>query len=252
MDAGTTQCGMTVEADGTVIFFRNSLANVLVRTNKSLRFNTYQYVELKTTIGDSVAGSIYMRLNGATWWDLTAVDTQHTANTFMTAVRFGLADTFYLDDVYICSTSGTANNDFLGDVRVEALFPNGAGNYSQFTPVNASPNYACVDETNPNDETDYVESASAGDKDSYTYTNLTAGTGTVLGVCPKMRVRKTDAGTREIRALARLSGSDAVGVTKALSTDWTTEQDVLETKPGGGAWGIADVNSAEFGVELVT
>jgi len=107
-----------------------------------------------------------------------------------------------------------------------------------------------VDETTPNDDTDYVESGTAGDKDTYTYTNLTPTAGTVYGVQILPYVRKTDAGARSIKSIARHSGTEVDGPEQVLGTSFVYARDIREAKPGGGAWSISDVNGAEFGVKV--
>jgi hypothetical protein len=37
---------------------------------------------------------------------------------------------------------------------------------------------------------------------------------------------------------------------KTLTTDYIYLPDIRETKPGGGAWTITDVNNAEFGIKI--
>jgi hypothetical protein len=48
----------------------------------------------------------------------------------------------------------------------------------------------------------------------------------------------------------RLSGVDVNGTTTPLSNSYYPILDVFETKPGGGTWTVADVNSLEAGVEV--
>jgi hypothetical protein len=38
-----------------------------------------------------------------------------------------------IDDLYVCDSTGSTNNTFLGDVRVDTVRPIGAGNYSEFS-----------------------------------------------------------------------------------------------------------------------
>jgi hypothetical protein len=61
---------------------------------------------------------------------------------------------------------------------------------------------------------------------------------------------KTNAGVRSIASVARLSGTEVDSSDKALSVSYAYLPDIRETKPGGGAWSISDVNSAEFGVKV--
>ena len=86
-----------------------------------------------------------------------------TANATADGLQLGMGSipngtpTWDVDDLYVLdgTASTPANNDFLGDVRVEGLDPNAAGSNAAWTP-SAGANYACVNETPPTDDTSYV------------------------------------------------------------------------------------------------
>jgi len=237
-----------VRGDGTVLGTGTTI----------LTSGIWYFIELKATINDST-GSAAVKVNGVTEVTVSGVDTRNggsaaTADRVIFFSNGSVGGTFRLDDVYICDGTGSApTNDFLGDCRVQALFPNGDGNSSQLvgSDGNSVNNSLLVDETTPNGDTDYVEGANVGDKDTYAYGNLTPTSGTVYGVQPNLYARKTDAGTRSIASVARLSGTEVDSAAAALSTSYLYYRDIRETKPGGGAWSIADVNNAEFGVKVV-
>lgn len=245
LEMTTARLLRAVRGDGTV----------LGTGTTALVGNVFYYLEFKVTINNST-GVAVVRINEATELNLTSQDTQNSANA--TANKIGIqgdgssSDTLHTDDLYICDGTGGSNNDFLGDTRIEALFPNGNGNSSVLvgSDGNSVDNYLLVDETNPNDDTDYVESSTPGDKDTYTYTNLTPTTGTVYAVQPLMYARKTDAGARSIVSVARHSGTETDGAVKTLSSVYEYHHDIRETKPGGGTWSISDVNGAEFGMKV--
>ena len=221
-----------------------------------LSADVWYYVEVKVTIGNSAAFEV--RVNELSVISGTG-DTQNGATTTADRVRLragsgsGTSTTRRFDDFYIADTSGGApTNDYLGDIRVEAIFPNGNGNTSNLTGSdgNSTDNYLLVDETLTINDADYVESNTVGNKDTYAYTNVTPTTGTVYGLQPVLRAAKTDAGARSVASVARHSGSETDGTNQALSTTTRYYADVRETKPGGGAWSISDVNGAEFGVKV--
>lgn len=161
---------------------------------------------------------------------------------------------FYICDFIIYDDQGSVNNTApLGDIRVESTFPSGNGNSSQFvgSDSNSTDNYLLVDETPFNSDTDYVESANIGDKDTYAFANVTPTAGNVLAVQARLIAKKTDAGTREIKPVYRLSTTEVDGTVYPLNGSYEINfKDVQETKPGGGAWSITDVNNAEFGVKV--
>src|SRR5262249_36678260 len=151
-----------------------------------LSAGAFNYIEVKITISDTV-GVVTVRVNGTStgWLALTSQDTQNGGPSTITNIILG-GDLVtnasnapsHFDDVVILDTTGAVNNDFLGDCRVEAIFPNGAGNYAQWTPSTGS-NFQNVDENPPNDDSDYNSSSTAGQIDTFNYSNLSVTSGTV-------------------------------------------------------------------------
>ena len=94
--------------------------------------NQWHYFEVKVVCHDT-AGYYQVRIDGVTVLSGTNVDTRAGADTRF--VRFRMDEYYqYMDDIYICDTDGTANNDFLGQILVEAIFPNADGDNSDWTP----------------------------------------------------------------------------------------------------------------------
>jgi hypothetical protein len=254
LDGVTLHCDLRRNGDGTLKVTRNG--TTLGTSVATISAGSWYYVELKATISDA-AGVAVVRLNGAEILNLSGVDTRNGGNASANVIRLGttsawasLAVQADFDDLYICDAQGAANSDFLGDVRVEALLPSGAGNSAQWTP-SAGANYACVDDTAPDGDTTYVASSTAGHKDTYALGDLVSTAGTIFGVQTNLVGRKDDAGSRTVRPVLRLSGTEATGATTGLSDSYLDILDIFETAPGGGAWDMAGVNGAEAGVELV-
>lgn len=253
-ESGTTHVDLRMTATGQVTLTRNG--TVLGTSTFVAAAGVWAYYEIKVLISDTV-GTVELRVNGSSTPDisLTGLDTRNGGTGVVNSITLsdpGGSGTSF-DDLYICDDAGSApNNDFLGDVKVETLRPSGNGNSSQLvgSDGNSTDNYLLVDETTPDSDTTYVESATVGDKDTYAYGDLATTTGTVYGVQLSPSVRKTDAGLRSVCSVARLSGTETDSADKVLSTTYQHMTDMRETKPGGGAWTISDVNSAEFGIKV--
>jgi len=223
-----------------------------------LTLGAWHYLEIYVTLSDTV-GVVKLRLDGlvpAGWSDLSGVDTKSggTATVFdtvwFTASTNGNKPVY--DDVYICNGAGSIHNDFLGDCRVETLFPNGNGNYSQLlgSDGNSVDNYLLVDEAAVN-TTDYVGSPTNGQKDTYSFDDLALGSGTVFGVMPSIYAAKSDSGVKQSRIIARRAGVDAAGADKTLITSYAMYDQMWEQDPtDSSAWSIAKVNASEFGFEV--
>lgn len=236
-----------------VLSARRSTTEVANSGARVLPTNEWHYIEVKTTVADT-GGIFVVRVDGEEWINYTG-DTKNagTATTIDRIQWSGPSGTWRIDDVYVCDGIGATSNDFLGDVKVETLLPNGNGVTSQWvgSDGNSVDNYALVDEV-PANTTDYVASPTIGNRDLYEFGNLQMTSGQVIGVQPTYYGQKSDAGAASIIDVARLAdGTVDTGPSKALSTTWSQAAGkVREAKPGGGAWTISDVNGAQFGVEV--
>ena len=242
---------------GGRVFQVTRAGTVLATGTTVLAPGVWYYIEFKVFVHDST-GTVDVKINGVSEIALTGQDTRNGGTGVIGEFYIGTLSTNNnfdpaYDDLVLLDTTGSApNNTFLGDVRVETLTANGNGNSSQLvgSDGNSTDNYLLIDESTPNSDTDYVQSATVGDKDTYTYSDLTPTTGTIFGVQAVPFARKTDAGTRSIKSVARLSATETDSADAVLMTTYRYFPDMRETKPGGGAWSISDVNSAEFGVKV--
>lgn len=156
----------------------------------------------------------------------------------------------YFDDFYVDSASGDADAA-PPSYRFLWQAVNAAGTSAAWTATGASPNYACVDDAVPNDDTDYISAASSGLVDYYNTASVAVPTGYVINaVIPTGWAKKTDAGTdSEIKLGTRLSGTDVDGTAQNLPTAYGLVFERHATKPGGGSWSESDANSAEIKIE---
>lgn len=241
---------LRVDAAGHLFVTRNG-AVLGAAGSSTLSANTWYFIEFKATIHDS-AGAVTVRLNGVDEIVLTGQDTRNANTGVINRLIVGHGDNSsatWFDDLYIVDTTGTSNNDFLGDVRVEALFPDGAGNSTQFTPDSGS-NYARVNESAPDDDTSYVGSSTVGHKDTYAMGAMGAST-SIKGTQQVIYARKTDAGSRVGRTVIRSGGTDYEGADIALTDTYLFHRTVRETDPNtSAAWTEAGVNGHEAGMKV--
>jgi hypothetical protein len=218
----------------------------------TLTASTWFHIEGRLVI-NGASGSIRILLNGVEEIATTTANFGSTAaglvvlsneqNSFMT---------WSWDDIYVADSSGLApRNSYLGDVKVETRFVTADGANTAWT-ASVGSDYACVDETTgPNGDTDYISSASAGDKDTFVVQDLSESSGTVFGVQTCLLARKDDAGARSVRALVRQGTTDYdCGGDHALSTSYAYVLDIWQQDPTGSDWTISNVNADEYGVKL--
>lgn len=253
-DTGTVHVAVRYNSGTQKFDLMHGNGTTLASTTNTYSTNTWYYVELKATIADS-GGTAVVRINESTVINFTG-DTRNGAAAQFTqfVVQCGHT-TQIVDDLYICDATGSAPyNDFLGDVRVSTRSPNGNGNASQLlgSDGNSTDNYLLVDEIPPS-ATDYVGSATVGQRDTYAYTALPTTSGQALAVRPLAFAHKSDAGAASFKIVSRLSGgTERVETAVALSATPNTpvSGDLRTVDPANAAWTIASVNSSEFGVEV--
>lgn len=219
--------------------------------------SAWHRLEFKLIVDDTV-GEFTIRLDDTEVFSQTGINTQNGTNASVGRIQLQLLDDgapftqASFDDITIHDDQGTVNNDFLGDVRIVTLRPDGPGFATDFTPL-AGTNWESVDETpGPDGDTSYVESSVAGHQDLYNVEDLvvTPSAGIVHSATVKAYVKKTDAGPRSIKMLTRSGGVTGVGAEKTILTDYTYVQDIVEINPDSGlAWTNSEINTIQIGME---
>ena len=260
IDVGTYQVSLNVEPDGTLGVYRGDAGASGVQlgtTSSGLSTDTWAYVEWKTTIHGST-GITEVKINGESLLSLEDQNTQASGNGTANQVQLGGEIVTYVggywEDLYICDGSGSIRKDFLGDLRVQAILPDGAGNYSQFTP-SAGANYQNVDDSPPDDDATYNESSAAAQKDSFTMGDLAGGLiAEILGVQTNLWMKKTDAGVLTASPFLRISSTDHTAASHSPSAEsYADYMRIWEQNPDTAAnFSVSDINALEPGYEHVT
>jgi hypothetical protein len=256
--SGTDHVSITVNASGQILAKRGDGGGTTLGTSSvALSSGSFAYIEVKAVI-DNAAGAVTIRVNGSEVLAVSGVDTNAGGGSDVwDTIMIGdegagtSSATRDFDDLYACDGSGSVNNDFLGPVRVKTIYPDGAGNSTDFTP-SAGSNFENVDEALTDSDTTYNSESSAGDHDTYTYGSVGLS-GTVKGVQVNMLVRSDGAGSETVAPMVRLSATDYQGTTQGLTTSYTDVFQVYETSPDTStAWTVAEIDGAEFGIKLVS
>lgn len=237
--------------------FRRGSSTVLGTSTNSIPTNVWINVSVEVYIHDT-AGTVTLKVNDQPQITLTSQDTKDGSSTTTNRLRLLKPlnmGTVYFDDVVFGDNSGSDLTAYPGDMHIEMLTVDGNGNTNNWTVSNSgSSNYQMVDETPADNDTTYVYSSTATDKELYTLSNLTATADTFYAVQVRTKARKELAGFREINNTMRSSTSEsdgpaaAVGVDLYQWVDWINEND-----PNGGVnWTESAINALEVGVELKT
>ena len=255
-EGSTIHLTLYFETDGGLRLYRGSSSGTVLGSAYGVMLTqSWHYIEFDCTINDST-GAFQVWVDGVSVMSGSGVDTRNGGSvgqiTQVTYDQDNATDP-QLDDLYILNTSGLTNNARLGDVTIETLLPTSDGSTTDFSPDTGLTNYTQIDDGGtPDDDTTYISSSTLNHTDLHGYGNLTlANINTVHCVSVLNHARKEDAGTREIRALARNGLTTGEAAAKALGTEYRFVEGIFETNPdGGGAWTEATVNSAEFGITI--
>lgn len=246
--------------DGSIEVWRQDAGPVLLATSGPGVVHTGEwfYIEFKAFI-DPAVGYVILKVNGTTVINATGLNTDsNSAPAGLTFIRLnaGASTTFLIGDLYTLDDTTGANNDFLGDTRVEYLHPdaNGANQAWDVVP-GITPHWQAVyDASGPDDDTTYIHTSTVGLLDTESFSNTGLPSGSIFGVQVGLYARKTDSGARTIAPVVRHGGIDNIGANQSPSfASYVYLLQLFATNPGTGvAWTISDVNNAEFGVKLTT
>lgn len=239
--------GGDIGGSGTVTLGTSAATGIVV-------VNTWHFIEVKFTINNAT-GSVEVRVDGVTALALSGIDTQNSANAYVTAMQICGPDgvnSADFDNFYFCDNTGTLNNDFLGEGEAKLLVPSGAGTSTQWTPL-SSTNVSNVDDAATHDsDTTYNESSTATNKDLFALGDIPVTGGSVAGVKVTTVMRKTDGGVRQAANVINLGGGESQRATNTLTTSYVHYSEIFEVDPADSTpLTEAKVNAAEAGYILI-
>jgi len=223
--------------------------------------NVWCYIEVSPKLF-AVDGNFEVRVNGVTVLSV-ARDTSDTAGGGWLLMGW-INDTgdrvvpVDYDDCYVANHDGGPDT-FLGDVQVKNIYPNGAGSYTELTPLDSTSlnaNWQNVDETVLNPIRDYNWSATTGQLDAFTLTpNFPIDDGaSVKGIFVWSSSSHDGAPFygRGGRVLVKSGSSLDHGPYWGGSEPYLGRfRDAFDLDPSTGLpWTIATINALEVGVEV--
>lgn len=247
----TATCRLTVDASNHLAVLNSGGTTIATGTTNVSSTSAWWYVEMKLVI-NGASGSIAVHLNGASEIGTTTGNFGSSNIDNINLNAGGTTGNTDFDDIYVLDGTGSApRNDYLGDVRVETLYPNSdPGNNAQWTPNSGSVHYTRVNESSgtfPDGDTTYVSNAVAGQRDSYGVGSLSVSSGSVFGLQTNLYARKDDAGTRQIADVIRQGGTNYDGTAKALASTYAFYSEIHNQDPTATNWSISNVNANEYG-----
>ncbi len=265
--SGNTQIGIGFTSGNMPVIYRGSLILfndgvhpmpvVLWTGSNPISLTDWNYLEFTANIGSGTAGSISFRLNGAPIFTLTGIDSQCSTNPWFNAVVVeaelgGGGWEIDIDDLYVTDTTGSAPaNGFLGDVRVQTLFPT-ANDAVQWTPLTGA-NWQEVSEVAMDGDTSYNFSNVLGSQDTFAHQALLGVPIDIFAAQVTVAARIDDATGHTLAPVCKSGSTVALGSALPVASGYGYIKGIFPTNPsGGGAWSAAAVNAAPAGYNLVS
>lgn len=218
----------------------------------------WHYIEMKV-VCHNTNGSIEVRVNGCPIINVESVNTRATgsSNDYLTRACIGRYNNamyheayWMIDDYYVADGAGSTNNDFLGPVVVETLFPDGddSVNFSTNTP---NAHYRNVGWKHALDTTDYNEDNTSGNRDIFTLPALSGNMEEIHGVVGWVFAKAVTTNTDySIVLSSNGTETESANITANTSGNGHTTGFIVETDPDtSNAWTPATINALKFGYE---
>lgn len=212
----------------------------------------WYYLELKM---DFAAGTMEVRVDGTVVGSSSGITwpTPGASKTLRLVGTSTVTDEQYVDDLYILDGAGTANNDYLGDVRILPLVTAADGVNTGWTPDTGTDHEARVDHDFGDDfASGYIEALSTGLKDSFTVQALAGAPSGFQPYALEVSAGLLDPGGSpiDVDGVVRVGGIDYdAGDQQAPNGTAGRRHWMWVDNPATGSpWTQAEIEAAEIGV----
>jgi len=164
---------------------------------------------------------------------------------------------WYCDDLYVADDSGSINNDFLNEIRVQTQYAAGPGYKQEFIPATGS-NHVAMLANIPWNSSAFIETGkhnsgvNVGDIDAYTISPFVINGGQIFGVQSNLFTRKDDVGPRTVKpTLHTADATNYTGNEFGLYSAYTYINKIWEVDPSTSSqWDLTNLNAAQFGIKV--
>ena len=231
-----------VQSDGTIVVRTADVGGSILASSGNFKLvaGGYNHIEMKV-FHSATVGTIEVRVDGITRINATGVNTGAgpcgqiwigSTNGFLSGSG---QPSVNIDDFYVWDTTGSHNNDFLGNKSVFFLKPNGDTAVTDWVRNTGSVDYDAIDDASPDDDTSYVSAAAPAALSEFDLEDVIGAVTAISAVRIFARAKKTDSGDGSLR-LSLLSGASVgLGADNPLSTAYAGRGDIFETDPATGA-----------------
>ena len=220
-------------------------------TGGSVTFGHWNWLEFKIYC-DNTNGVVEIRRGGTTILSEPGDTQENSAVNYHAGLFINNSHSreLFWDNLYVCDSTGTKNNGFLGPSRVVTMLPVSDGDESDWTPQSGLDHYAMVDEMPLVDYNDFVDSVVVDDKDLWGYANVADIGDTIHAVQVITDAQSVDGAGVSLKTLTKTGVTETADSGLPLKTSFLALPRIMEVQPGGaGDWTEAALNVYQFGVQ---
>ena len=220
-------------------------------TGLGLQRFTWYHIELKVFC-DTTAGTYEVKIGGKTVLNGTGNTDKYT-DTYFDRVRLNNEWTSkdIFDNLYVCNSLGTVNNNFLGNIQVRVARPDLDDTANFVTTTPSANHYANTNDEVSDENTSYSQDNTSGRRELYDHSTIT-GLDSVIGINQNARLRTNSGVSESFKHLTKSGATElASSNVSTANTAYFTFTNIVEQDPNiSAAWTPTTVNAAKFGIEL--
>lgn len=258
----TEQISISLSTTGELELRRGGINGTIIATSAQvITAGVWHHVEVKFIASSTIAatdGTVIVRVNDVAVITQSAnIDNIATANLEVSQVWFmrpgsttyGIT-TAYVDDIFAWDSTGSNNNDFIGDKDVLTYYPDSDGATTDWVRNTGSTDYSAVDyaSTEPDGDTTYLQAASAADVEDLGIETVPSTVTNIVAVVGVNVLKKTEATAATVTP-AIVGGSGAVdsGSTHTMTESYAYYHDVYELDPDtSAAWTASTISASSL------
>ena len=209
--------------------------------------SVWHFIEIKYTSGSILE----VEVDGVVVISVTGAQTSGSPSINYVTWQADSENASLLDDVYICDQAGSSFNDYLGDVVVHSILPNGDAGTNTMTKVGGGVgHYTAVNDNPPDFDTSYLSSNTSGDKELFTLSGFPTDIIDVLAVGVNILAKKSAPGVGLYQAVCVVGGVELDSGNRSAPIQYVQTQYLLTSPPGGGTWSLSAAQNAKIGVKI--
>ena len=262
--ANNEQVTLRVQTSGALEVVLGTLsAGTTLGTSATQPFTagTWHHVEMKWVASSTTSatdGTVTVNVDGVEALAITGVDNVATSNREASQVEFCATTNtsmmpIYVDDIFAWDSSGSYNNDFLGDKDVLPYYFDDDGSDNDWIRSTSGDTtgdaFAEVDETAQDGDSTYIEASSSSDVQTLELAAVPSSVSGISGVIFVNMMRKTGAGSSTVEVSCIETGS-AESTAEAINPtqSYAYYETVVERDPQAGtpAWTYTTLSAAKM------